>query len=153
MRNEEQSAPDASRRNFCKWLCRLWLWQPGAISSRKPRIRLRRNRPAAGGTGTDKFVAIQIGGRSFVDEGVDACLHTLQEMAAVNVVMATVFTYGSGLAGRKVHGEPLPDHGVQQKRPQHILRRDRRTARGRVQLVELRIQRLEHVIGQGANLP
>jgi hypothetical protein len=41
----------------------------------------------AGGAGTDKFVAIQIGGRSFVDEGVEACLHTLQEKAAINVVM------------------------------------------------------------------
>jgi len=23
-------------------------------------------------------------------------------------------TYGTGLAGRQVHGEPLPDHGVQE---------------------------------------
>lgn len=61
-----------------------------------------------------KFVAIQIGGRSFVDEGVDACLDTLQNTGGVNVVMATVFTYGSGLAGRQVHGEPLPDHGVKE---------------------------------------
>ncbi len=61
-----------------------------------------------------KFVAIQIGGRSFVDEGVDACLDTLQKTGGVNVVMATVFTYGSGLAGRQVRGEPLPDHGVQE---------------------------------------
>ncbi|HXE08567.1 MAG TPA: hypothetical protein VN612_11770 [Acidobacteriaceae bacterium] len=65
-------------------------------------------------SGTDKFVAIQIGGRSFVDEGVDACLHTLQETGGVNVVMATVFTYGTGLAGRQVRGEPLPDHGVKE---------------------------------------
>ena len=63
---------------------------------------------------TDKFVAIQIGGRSFVDEGVDACLDTLQNTGGVNAVMATVFTYGTGLAGRQVRGEPLPDHGVQQ---------------------------------------
>lgn len=63
---------------------------------------------------TNKFVAIQIGGRSFVDEGVDACLDTLQQTGGVNVVMATVFTYGSGLAGRQVHGEPLPDHGVKE---------------------------------------
>jgi hypothetical protein len=60
------------------------------------------------------FVAIQIGGRSFVDEGVDACLDTLQNVGGVNVVMATVFTYGSGLAGRQVHGEPLPDHGIKE---------------------------------------
>src|SRR5215469_1710272 len=61
-----------------------------------------------------KFVAIQIGARSFVDEGVDQCLDTLREKGGVNVVMATVFTYGTGLAGRQVRSEPLPDHGVQE---------------------------------------
>ncbi|HKS66367.1 MAG TPA: hypothetical protein VJR26_03960 [Candidatus Acidoferrales bacterium] len=61
-----------------------------------------------------RFVAIQIGARSFVDEGVDNVLETLQEKGGVNVLMPTVFTYGRGLAGRQVPGEPLPDHGVQQ---------------------------------------
>jgi hypothetical protein len=65
------------------------------------------------GRGKGKFVAIQIGGRSFVDEGVNKCLDTLQETGGVNVLMPTVFTYGTGLAGRQVHDEPLPDHGVQ----------------------------------------
>ncbi|HEX4005656.1 MAG TPA: hypothetical protein VHX60_05750 [Acidobacteriaceae bacterium] len=65
------------------------------------------------GRGQHKFVAIQIGARSFVDEGVDKCLDTLAETAGVNVLMPTVFTYGTGLAGRQVHDEPLPDHGVQ----------------------------------------
>jgi hypothetical protein len=59
------------------------------------------------------FVALQIGARSFVDEGVDKCLDTLQEKAMVNVLMPTVFTYGRGLSGRQVPGQPLPDHGVQ----------------------------------------
>jgi hypothetical protein len=62
----------------------------------------------------EKFVAIQIGARSFVDEGVDKCLDTLQEKAGVNVLMPAVFTYGRGLAGRQVPGQPLPDHGVQE---------------------------------------
>src|SRR5215469_12314543 len=61
-----------------------------------------------------KFVAIQIGARSFVDEGIDKCLDTLQERAAVNVLMPAVFTYGRALAGRQVPGQPLPDHGVQE---------------------------------------
>ena len=60
-----------------------------------------------------KFVAMQIGARSFVDEGVDKCLDTLQEKCAVNVLMPAVFTYGRGLAGRQIPGLPLPDHGVQ----------------------------------------
>jgi hypothetical protein len=41
---------------------------------------------------------------------------------------------------------------LQQKRMQHILGRDRGSARGRVQLVELSIQRLEHAIRQSADL-
>ena len=61
-----------------------------------------------------KFVAMQIGARSFVDEGVDPCLDTLREKGGVNVIMATVFTYGTGLAGRQVRSEPLPDHGVKE---------------------------------------
>ncbi len=61
-----------------------------------------------------KFVAIQIGARSFVDEGVEKCLDTLHEKGGVNTLMATVFTYGRGLAGRQVPGQPLPDHGVQE---------------------------------------
>jgi hypothetical protein len=61
-----------------------------------------------------KFVAIQIGARSFVDEGVEKCLDTLQEKGGVNTLMATVFTYGRGLAGRQIPGQPLPDHGVQE---------------------------------------
>src|SRR5579863_431494 len=61
-----------------------------------------------------KIVAIQIGARSFVDEGVDKCLDTLREKGGVNTVMATVFTYGRGLAGRQSPGQPLPDHGVQE---------------------------------------
>src|SRR5580692_6354789 len=61
-----------------------------------------------------RFVALQIGARSFVDEGVDKCLDTLQEKGGVNVLMPTVFTYGRGLSGRQVPGQPLPDHGVQE---------------------------------------
>src|ERR1700761_1173753 len=61
----------------------------------------------------EPFVAIQIGARSFVDEGVDKCLDTLRETGGVNVVMAAVFPYGTGLAGRQGRDEPLPDHGVQ----------------------------------------
>lgn len=70
--------------------------------------------PARENTKPEKpFVAIQIGARSFVDEGVDKCLQTLQEKAGVNVLMPTVFTYGRGLSGRQIPGLPLPDHGVQ----------------------------------------
>src|ERR1700727_1381825 len=50
------------------------------------------NQPAAK---SKLFVGMQIGAPSFVDEGVDKCLDTLQETGGVNVVLATVFTYGT----------------------------------------------------------
>jgi hypothetical protein len=58
----------------------------------------------------EPLVAIQVGARSFVDEGVDGCLDTFQKLGGVNTLMAAVFTYGGGLAGR---GQPLADHGAQ----------------------------------------
>src|SRR5579859_4945899 len=109
MKNEEQSAPDASRRQFLQMAVPTLAMASGSNLFGQATNPAPPKPSATAGPGTNKFVAIQIGGRSFVDEGVDACLHTLQETAAVNVVMATVFTYGTGLAGRQVHGEPLPD--------------------------------------------
>jgi hypothetical protein len=64
-------------------------------------------------TSNKNFIAMQISAQSFVDEGVDKCLDTLQQKAGVNVVMPVVFSYGWELDGRQVHGRPLPDHGVQ----------------------------------------
>lgn len=61
-----------------------------------------------------KLVEIQIGARSFVDEGMDKCLDTLQNVGGVNTVFATAFTYGPGLADRQVHNERLPNHGVKE---------------------------------------
>jgi hypothetical protein len=60
------------------------------------------------------MVGIQIGGRSFVDEGVERCLDTLQEKGGVNTLMSTVFGYSRGLLGRTPPGQPLPDHGGQE---------------------------------------
>jgi len=70
----------------------------------------RASKPADG----RKPVGIQIGARSFVDEGVEKCLDALQDKGAVNWLLPTVFTYGRGLAGRQVPGRPLPDHGGQE---------------------------------------
>ncbi|MBD0376781.1 MAG: hypothetical protein ICV51_14265, partial [Flavisolibacter sp.] len=57
---------------------------------------------------------IQIGAVSFVDEGVEKVLEILQKRAAVNTIFLTTFTYGRGLAGRQIPGQPFPDHGSQQ---------------------------------------
>jgi hypothetical protein len=49
-----------------------------------------------------------------VDEGVGPVLDLLQESAAVNTILLTTFTYGRGLAGRQIPGQPFPDHGKQE---------------------------------------
>lgn len=60
-----------------------------------------------------KVVAIQIPAVSFSDEGVDRVLDTVQERAGVNALLIATFSYGRGIEGRQIPGEPLPDHGVQ----------------------------------------
>lgn len=61
-----------------------------------------------------KTVAIQIGAVSFVDEGVEAVLDTVQQRARVNSLFLITFAYNRGLAGRQVPGHPFPDHGRQE---------------------------------------
>ncbi|MBZ5585033.1 MAG: hypothetical protein LAQ30_23055 [Acidobacteriia bacterium] len=61
-----------------------------------------------------KMIGIQIGAVSFVDEGVEKTLDILQESASVNTLFIATFTYGRGIAGRQVPGQPLPDHGKQE---------------------------------------
>ena len=63
---------------------------------------------------TKKTIGIQIGAVSFVDEGVEPVLDILQEKAPVNTLFIAAFTYGRGIAGRQVPGQPLPDHGKQE---------------------------------------
>src|SRR5690242_20111162 len=61
-----------------------------------------------------KRIGIQVGAVSFVDEGTEHVLDLLQERGAVNTLFLTTFTYGRGLAGRQVPGQPFPDHGVRE---------------------------------------
>lgn len=60
------------------------------------------------------MIGIQVGAVSFVDEGADAVLDSLREMAAVNTLFVAAFTYGRGIAGRQLPNQPLPDHGRQE---------------------------------------
>ncbi len=71
---------------------------------------IARPAPAAAG----KMIGIQIGAVSFVDEGTEKVLDILQERAAINTLFLATFTYGRGIAGRQVPGQPLPDHGKQE---------------------------------------
>ena len=63
---------------------------------------------------SDKTIGIQVGAVSFVDEGVEQALDILQKHGGVNTLFLAVFTYGRGIAGRQVPGQPLPDHGKQE---------------------------------------
>ena len=65
-------------------------------------------------TKPDPMVGIQVGAVSFVDEGVEKCLDVFQRDGAVNTLFVATFTYGRGIAGRQIPGQPLPDHGKQQ---------------------------------------
>src|SRR5215467_8502257 len=63
---------------------------------------------------SSKTIGIQVGAISFVDEGTEKVLDVLQERAEVNTLFLAVFTYGRGIAGRQIPGQPLPDHGKQE---------------------------------------
>jgi hypothetical protein len=82
------------------------LLQGASVAALAPRLG------AQTGTGK-KMIGIQIGAVSFVDEGVEKVLDILQERAYVNTLFLAVFTYGRGIAGRQLPGQPLPDHGPQ----------------------------------------
>ncbi len=61
-----------------------------------------------------KMIGIQVGAVSFVDEGVEQVLDIFQQRASINTLFLATFTYGRGIAGRQVPGQPLPDHGKQE---------------------------------------
>ncbi|MGQ0835697.1 MAG: hypothetical protein ACT4O5_12415 [Gammaproteobacteria bacterium] len=65
-------------------------------------------------TQPERMVGIQIGAVSFLDEGTEQALDTVQERGAVNTLFVASFSYGRGLGGRQVQREALPDHGKQE---------------------------------------
>jgi hypothetical protein len=70
--------------------------------------------PLEAQTVTGRMVGIQVGAVSFVDEGVVPVLDRFQHDAGINTLFLATFTYGRGIAGRQVPGQPLPDHGKQE---------------------------------------
>jgi len=63
---------------------------------------------------TSRTIGIQVGAVSFVDEGVESVLDRFQRDANINALFIASFSYGRGIAGRQVPGQPLPDHGKQE---------------------------------------
>ncbi|NNF27734.1 MAG: hypothetical protein HKN73_10985, partial [Gemmatimonadetes bacterium] len=62
----------------------------------------------------ERFVGIQISPISFVDEGVDAVLDTLQNRVGVNVLMLGTVSWLGLKSGRSISHEldSWPAHGV-----------------------------------------
>lgn len=69
---------------------------------------------AAAAEEKSKMIGIQVGSISFFDEGVDQVLDIFQQRGAINTIFLTTFTFGRGLAGRQIPGQPFPDHGKQE---------------------------------------
>jgi hypothetical protein len=66
------------------------------------------------GSKPSRFIGIQVGAVSFIDEGVPQVLDTFQRLARVNALSLATPTWTRGTGGRQIPGHPLPDHGVQQ---------------------------------------
>jgi hypothetical protein len=99
MHDSDGESPESSRRNFLKGIGTLpvMAFAGGRAFGSNPSIlplaaSPQQSAASLASTSNKKFIALQIGARSFVDEGVDKCLDTIQEKAAVNVLMPTVFT-------------------------------------------------------------
>src|SRR6266702_1472135 len=71
-------------------------------------------RPLSAAPAGKKTIGLQVGAVSFVDEGTGPVLDILQERGAVDTICLTTFTYGRGLGGRQIPGQPFPDHGKQE---------------------------------------
>jgi len=61
-----------------------------------------------------RTIGIQVGAVSFIDEGVESVLDRFQRDVGINALFIASFSYGRGIAGRQVPGQPLPDHGKQE---------------------------------------
>jgi hypothetical protein len=65
---------------------------------------------------SEKFVGIQISPISFLDEGIEPLLDTLQERFGINVLLVGTISWLGLKVGRRISYklEGFPDHGVQQ---------------------------------------
>ncbi len=105
--NPSQPLLDPSRRAFLKT-------GAGAAAAAGVPSALLSASLGAGAATARKTIGIQVGAVSFTDEGVEPVLDILQAKGGVNTLFLTTFTYGRGLAGRQIPGQPFPDHGRQE---------------------------------------
>src|SRR2546430_8612887 len=91
---------ELSRREFAKMIAAATVVPPTVV----PRFPQSQEQHTIG---------IQVGAVSFVDENVEPVLERFQR-ARINALFIAAFSYGRGIAGRQVPGQPLPDHGKQE---------------------------------------
>src|SRR5258708_32415299 len=108
--NADAQGHSVSRRDFLKTTATASIAATleGAALAAEPAGEAKSVKPET------KMIGIQVGAVSFVDEGVEQVLDILQSRGEVNTIFLTTFTYGRGLAGRQVPGQPFPDHGAQE---------------------------------------
>src|SRR5438045_9598315 len=94
-----------SRRDFLKTTAAVPI-----LAALKPETTVGAAAAESPSSPESKMIGIQIGAVSFVDEGVEQVLDILQSRGAVNTIFLTTFTYGRGLAGRQIPGQPFPAH-------------------------------------------
>src|SRR3954468_12620433 len=95
--------PDVNRRDFLK------ITAGASAALAMPTLAQAATVPLS-----SKMIGSQDVAISFVDKGIEKVLDILQERACVNTLFLAVFTYGRGIAGRQIPGQPLPDHGKQE---------------------------------------
>lgn len=109
---------DYSRRRFFKMTTGLSAL--AALVSERPRAQRRAEPPQTPPSKpvpekpAQKMIGIQVGAISFLDEGVEPVLDIFQQKAAINTLFVATYTFGRGIAGRQVPGQPFPDHGVKE---------------------------------------
>jgi len=121
MEKSKSEAKDSSRRSFLKKVTAAsvaaihptLLKEARSASPALNNNQAQSNPRATRAQPNKTLIAIQVGAVSFADEGVERALDILQEKGRVNALMLAVFTYGRGIAGRQLPGQPLPDHGAQ----------------------------------------
>src|ERR1700749_438533 len=101
------STPDVNRREFLKITAgaSAALAIPTAVQPAASSVSLL----SSSSSSSSKMIGIQVGAVSFVDEGTEKVLDVLQERGGVNTLFLAVFTYGRGIAGRKIPGQPRSD--------------------------------------------
>ena len=84
-----------------------------AVTAAMPVARAAQTPSGQAGAPKQRMIGIQVGAVSFVDEGTEQVLDEFQRDADINTLFLATFTYGRGIAGRQIPGQPLPDHGKQ----------------------------------------